>query len=154
MQSGEQTAEAFLTRFLIVAAVLVATSAQAQDAPRIDDQPRRACLEAQRVVFRVENPGPKPLEVTLRVDRWSPDGDTPGWTTFEADITQREAVPRKLQSVTVEARGHKDVTWDLKKRRGPPLVTGSYRLVAAFSSKGGEPLGTREHAFMIEPCER
>jgi hypothetical protein len=146
--------EGFLTRFLTVAAVLLATNAQAQDAPRIDDEPRRACLEAQRVVFRVENPRPKPLEVALRVDRWSPDGDTPGWTTFQADITQREAVPRKLQSVTVEAQGHKDVAWDLKKRLGPPLVTGSYRLVAVFSSKGGEQLGTLEHAFMIEPCER
>jgi hypothetical protein len=141
-----------LTRLLVVAATLLAASAQPQDVPRIDDEPRRACLEAQRVVFRVENPGPKPIEVALRVDRWSEDGEKPGWTAFHADITQREAVPRKLESVTVEALGRKDVSWDLKKRVGPPLVTGSYRLVAVFSSKAGAPLVTLEHAFMIESC--
>ena len=49
-------------------------------------------------------------------------GDALDWTTIQQDVTERAATSQKTRSVKVEARGRRDVFWDLKGRKGPPLA--------------------------------
>jgi hypothetical protein len=124
-----------------------------QEAPRIDGQPKRVCLDAPRAVFQVENRAAEPILVSLKVERWSDEDDTAGWTVVQADITQRDVRPRQIRSVEVDARQRRNVTWELGKRVGPPsLATGRHRLVVTWSYKGGEPSGTAPHEFILADC--
>ena len=135
-----------------VAAVLLA-SLLPQEAPRIDGQPRRVCLDAPRAIFQVENRAAEPILAVLRVERWSDEGDTASWAVVQEDITQREGRPKQVRNVKLDARQRRNVPWELQKRVGPPaLVTGRHRLVVAWSDKGGEPSGTVTHEFLLADC--
>jgi hypothetical protein len=135
------------------AAVLVLASLQPQEAPRIDDMPRRVCADAPRAIFQVENRSAQAMFATLSVERWSEDDDTAAWTVVHADLTQREGRPKRVRGLTLEARKRRDVAWELKKRVGPPpLVTGRHRLVVTYSHEEGEASGTVTHEFVIVDC--
>jgi hypothetical protein len=124
-----------------------------QEALRIDGQPKRVCLDAPRAVFQVENKAAEPILAILKVERWSDEDDTAGWVVVQEDITQREARPKQIRNVEVDARQRRNVTWELGKRVGPPsLVTGRHRLVVTWSYKGGEPSGTVPHEFILADC--
>jgi len=134
-----------------VAVLLLAVSAQA--GPRVAEEPRRVCIDAQRAIFQVENPGPTPLFVTVGVERWSDDADPATWNVFHADVTERNAQSKKGRGVQVDAQSRKDVPWALKQRTGTPsLSTGRYRLIAKFTTKSGDPVATVEHEFVIVEC--
>jgi hypothetical protein len=136
---------------IAVAVLLLAGSAQGE--PRVAEEPRRVCIDAQRAIFQVENPGPTPLLVTVAVERWSDDADPATWAIFHEDITERSAQSKKGRSVQVDAQSRKDVPWALKQRTGmPSLSTGRYRLMATFTTKAGEPVAKVEHEFVIADC--
>ena len=138
----------------VAVAVLLLAGPSAQVAPRVAEMPKRVCIDAQRAIFQIENPGPTPLLVTVGVERWSDEGDAAAWTVFHEDITQRDAQSKKGRSVEVDARSRRDVTWVLKQRTGtPPLATGRYRLVATFVTKAGDPVGQVTHEFVITDCQ-
>jgi hypothetical protein len=138
----------------ISVAMLVLAGLSAQDAPRVAEMPKKVCIDAQRAIFQVENPGPTPLLATAGVERWSDDGDAPAWTVFHEDVTERNAQSKKGRSVQVDARSRRDVTWVLKQRTGsPPLSTGRYRLLATFVTKAGDPVGQVIHEFVITDCQ-
>jgi hypothetical protein len=135
------------------AVALLLASLLPQEAPRIDDMPRRVCVEAPRAIFQVENRAAVPMLATLSVERWSDEGDTEGWNVVQADITQREARPKQVRNLKIDARQRRDVAWELEKRAGPPpLVTGRHRLVVTYSYKSGESSGTVTHEFVIAYC--
>lgn len=135
------------------AAVLLLASLPPQAAPRIDDQPKRVCLDAPRAIFQVENLAAEPIVATLSVERWSDEGDTAGWAVVQPDITQRDARPKQVRSVKLDARQRRNVAWELKKRVGPPaLVTGRLRLVVTWSGNSSERSGTVTHEFVLEDC--
>ena len=125
----------------------------ADTAVRVADEPRRVCIDAPRAMFRIENPGPAPVLVALSVELWSGGGDTEDWTTIQQDVSQRDATSKKARSVKVEARGRRDVFWELKGRKGPPLGTGRHRLVVAVSDEDGQPSGKVIREFAITDCE-
>ena len=134
-------------------AVLLLASALTQAAPRIDEQPKRVCVDAPRAIFQVENMEDAPLLATLSIERWAEEGDTPGWAVVQPDITQRDARPKDVKKLKLDARQRRFVTWELKKRVGPPsLVTGRHRLVMAWSREDGAPPGTVAHEFIIVDC--
>jgi len=136
-----------LTTLLLLSALL------AQDAPRIAAQPTRVCALAPKAIFQVENPGEAPLVVALSVDRWSPDGDEE-WARVQEDVTQREALSKKVRSTRLDPRSRRDFVWDLKGRKGPPpLATGRHRLVVAYFDTEGKHLGQVVHAFVIADCQ-
>ena len=137
-----------------ILAILTVLGLVGQDAPRIADQPNQVCVDAPHVVFLVENPGPESVFVTLRVERLSGDDDASSWTVVQEDVTERQALSKKVQRLSVDAHGRRAVTWDLKKRIGPPpMVTGRHRLVAVFSKKAGDSLGQFVHPFVVKPCD-
>jgi hypothetical protein len=135
------------------ATVLLLAALLPQQAPRIDDQPKRVCLDAPRAIFQVENRASEPIFATLSVERWSDDGDTPAWTLVQADITQREAQPKQVRTVKLDVRQRRNVPWELKKRVAPPsLVTGRHRLVVRYGYEDGAPSGTATHEFVLADC--
>lgn len=135
------------------AAVPLLASLLTQAAPRIDDQPKRVCLDAPRAIFQVENRAAEPIVAILSVERWSDEGDTPAWTVVQQDITQRSARPKQVRSLKLDARQRKNVPWELEKRVGPPsLVTGRHRLVVTWSHEGAEPSATVTHEFVLADC--
>jgi len=135
------------------AAVMLLASLLPQEAPRIDEQPKRVCLDAPRAIFQVENRAAEPILAILSVERWSDEGDTASWAVVQEDITQRQALPKQVRNVKLEARQRRDVTWELKKRIGPPpLVTGRHRLVVTWSNKSGETPGTVTQKFVLADC--
>jgi P pilus assembly chaperone PapD len=124
-----------------------------QEAPRIDDQPRRVCFDAQRAIFQVENRAAVPVLAALSVERWSDEGDTPAWVVVQPDITQREGQPKEVRNVKLDARQRRNVVWELKKRVAPPsLATGRHRLVVTYSFEDGGASGTVTHEFVIADC--
>ena len=134
-------------------AVLVLASLLPQGAPRIDDMPKRVCVDAPRAIFQVENGADVPLLAALSVERWSEEGDTAGWAVVQEDITQREALPKQVRNLKIDSRRRRDVAWELQKRVGPPpLVTGRHRLVVTWSYKAGEIAGAVTHEFVIVDC--
>ena len=135
------------------AAVILFASLLPQEAPRIDEQPKRVCLDAPRAIFQVENRAAEPILAILSVERWSDEGDTAGWAVVQEDITQREARPKQVRNLKLDARQRRNVAWELQKRVGPPaLVTGRHRLVVTWSDKSGEPSGTVTHEFVLADC--
>jgi hypothetical protein len=135
------------------AVVLVFASLSPQREPRIDEMPRRVCVEAPRAIFQVENGSDAPMLAVLSVERWSDEGDAPGWEVVQADITQRDARPRQVRTLKVDPRRRQNVTWELGKRAGPPpLVTGRHRLVVTYSYEPGERSGAVTHEFVIAYC--
>ncbi len=124
-----------------------------QEAPLIDGQPKRVCLDAPRAIFQVENRAAEPILAILSVERWSDEGDTAGWVVVQQDITQREARPKQVRNVKLDARQRRNVAWELQKRVGPPgLATGRHRLVVTWSYKSDEPSGTVTHEFILADC--
>lgn len=137
---------AFRAAVLLLAAVL-------PQAPRIDGQPLRVCLDAPKAIFWVENPNDEPVLATFAVERWSEEGDTPAWAVVQPDLTQRDARPKQVRSVKLDSRQRRYVNWELKKRASPPsLATGRHRLVLAWSQANGEPSGTVTHEFIVVDC--
>jgi len=135
-----------------VAAMLFA-SLLPQEAPRIDGQPKRVCVDAPRAIFQVENKAAEPILAILSIERWSDEGDTAGWAVVQEDITQREGLPKQVRDVKVDARQRRNFTWELQKRIPPPaLVTGRHRLVVTWSDKTGEPSGSVTHEFLLVDC--
>jgi len=135
------------------AAVMLLASLLPQEAPRIDEQPKRVCLDAPRAIFQVENTAAEPILAVLRVERWSDEGDTAAWAIVQEDITQREARPKQVRNLKLDVRQRRNVAWELQKRAGPPaLVTGRHRLVVTWSYKSGEPAGTVSHEFLLADC--
>ena len=124
----------------------------ADAAIRVADEPRRVCLDAPRALFQIVNAGEAPVLVALSIERWSGDGDALDWTTIQQDVTERDATSKKTRSVKVEARGRRDVFWDLKGRKGPPLGTGRHRLVVSLIDQDGRPSGRLIHEFAITDC--
>jgi P pilus assembly chaperone PapD len=139
-----------MTAFQAVALML--GSLQPQEAPRIDDMPKRVCFEAQRAIFRIENRAAVPVLVALRIEHWTDEGDTAGWTLFQPDVTQREAQPKQVRNLAIDARGRRDFVWELQKRALPQLATGRYRLVATYAYKGEDARGSVTHEFWIADC--
>jgi hypothetical protein len=124
-----------------------------QEAPRIDEQPKRVCLDAPRAIFQVENRAAEPIRAALSVERWSDEGETAAWTLVQADVTQREARPKQVRSLKLEARQRRNVAWEIRKRVAPPsLATGRHRLVVTWSTGDGTPQGTVAHEFAIVDC--
>jgi len=124
-----------------------------QEAPRIDGQPKRVCVDAPRAIFQVENRAADPILAILSIERWSDEGDTAGWAVVQEDITQREGLPKQVRDVKVDARQRRNFTWELQKRIPPPaLVTGRHRLVVTWSDKTGEPSGSVTHEFLLVDC--
>lgn len=133
-------------------AVLLLAAAPPQ-AIRIDDQPLRVCIDAPKVIFQVENATDEPVLATMSVERWSEESDTPGWDVVQKDVTQKEARPKQVKNVKLEARQRRWVNWELKKRVGPPsLATGRYRLLLTWSQDDGEPPGAVAHEFIMVDC--
>ena len=87
-----------------------------QEAPRIDGQPKRVCVDAPRAIFQVENRAAEPILAILSIERWSDEGDTAGWAVVQEDITQREGRPKQVRDLKVDARQRRNVTWELQKR--------------------------------------
>jgi hypothetical protein len=124
-----------------------------QEAPRIDEQPKRVCLDAPRAIFQVENTAAEPILAVLRVERWSDEGDTAAWAVVQEDITQREARPKQVRNVKLDVRQRRNVAWELQKRAGPPsMVTGRHRLVVTWSNTSGVSPGTVKHDFVLADC--
>ena len=124
-----------------------------QEAPRIDEQPKRVCVDAPRAIFQVENRAAEPILAILSIERWSDEGDTAGWAVVQEDITHREGRSKQVRNVKLDARQRRNVPWELQKRVGPPaLVTGRHRLVVTWSDKSGEPSGTVTHEFLLADC--
>jgi P pilus assembly chaperone PapD len=135
------------------AAVMLLASLLPQEAPRIDEQPKRVCLDAPRAIFQVENRAAEPILAILSVERWSDEGDTASWAIVQEDITQRQARPKQARNVKLNARQRRNVTWELTKRIGPPaLITGRHRLVVTWSNRSGETPGTVTHEFVLAHC--
>jgi hypothetical protein len=135
------------------AVVLVLASLLPQDPPRIDEMPRRVCVDAPRAIFQVENKAAVPLLVALSIERWSEEGDTADWASVQEDITERKAPSKQARSLTIEAGRRRDFSWELKKRIGqPPLVTGRHRLVVTWSYEAGSKPGRVTHEFVIVDC--
>ena len=135
------------------AAVMLLASLLPQEALRIDEQPKRVCLDAPRAIFQVENAAAEPILAVLKVERWSDEGDTAGWAIVQEDITQREARPKQVRNLKLDVRQRRNVPWELQKRAGPPaLVTGRHRLVVTWSFKSGESAGTVSHEFLLADC--
>ena len=135
------------------AAVLLLAGTLPPAAPRIDEQPKRVCVDAPRAIFQVENRAAEPILAILSVERWSDEGDTASWAVVQEDITQRQARPKQARNVKLDARQRRNVAWELTKRIGPPaLVTGRHRLVVTWSSKSGETPGTVTHEFLLADC--
>jgi hypothetical protein len=135
------------------AAVMLLASLLPQEAPRIDEQPKRVCLDAPRAIFQVENRAAEPILAILSVEHWSDEGDRASWAIVQEDITQRQARPKRVRTVKLDARQRRNVTWELMKRIGPPaLVTGRHRLVVTWSNKSGETPGTVTHEFVLADC--
>jgi hypothetical protein len=130
--------------------LLAGLSADA-DSPRIASQPTRVCAEAQKAIFRVENPGDTPVLVALSIEHWSA-GDAEEWTTVQQDVTQRDARASKVRKTRVDSNGRRDFDWVLKGRKGPPLTTGRHRLVVVLTDEKGEPIGKLLHEFTIADC--
>lgn len=124
----------------------------APDVPRIASQPTRVCAQAHKAIFQVENPGEARLAVTLSVEHWSGGGDAEEWTTVQQDITQKDALAKKVRPVRLEAGSRRDVEWNLKDRKGPPMTTGRHRLVVAYLDDKGARLGQVFHEFVIADC--
>lgn len=123
------------------------------EAPKIDGQPKRVCVDAPRAIFQVENRAAEPILAILSIERWSEEGDTAAWAVVQEDITQREGRPKQVRSVKLDARQRRNVTWELQKRVAPPaLVTGRHRLVVAWSDTSAEPSGTVTHEFLVVDC--
>jgi hypothetical protein len=133
------------------AIVLVLASPLLQEAPRIDEMPKRVCVDAPRAIFQVENRAAVPVLVALSVERWSDEGATPGWEIVQQDITQRDA-SKPVRNREVEARRRRDFVWELKKRGAFPLVTGRHRLAVTYSYESDDPPGTVTHEFVIVDC--
>jgi hypothetical protein len=124
-----------------------------QQAPLIDDQPKRVCLDAPRAIFQVENRASEPIFATLSVERWSDEGDTPAWSLVQADITQREAQPKQVRTLKLDVRQRRNVAWELQKRVAPPsLATGRHRLVVTYAYEDSASSGTVTHEFVIADC--
>jgi hypothetical protein len=133
--------------------VLVVASLLPQEAPRIDGQPRRVCLDAPRAIFQVENRAGEPIIATLSVERWLDEGDGSRWAVVQEDITQRDARPKQVRRVKLDPRQRRNIAWELKKRvTPPPLITGRHRLVVAYATRAGEPAGTVTHEFVLVDC--
>jgi hypothetical protein len=139
-----------MTALWLVASMLAGFPADG--ALRVAEEPRRVCLDAPRALFRLQNGGEATLLVALSIERWSGDGDASDWTTIQQDVTERDAAVQKTRSVKVEARGRRDVFWELKGRKGPPLATGRHRLVATSIDGDGRPSGRIFHEFVITDC--
>ena len=123
------------------------------EAPKIDGQPKRVCVDAPRAIFQVENRAAEPILAILSIERWSDEGDTAGWAVVQEDITQREGRPKQVRNVKLDVRQRRNVPWELQKRVGPPaLVTGRHRLVMAWSDTSAEPSGTVTHEFLLVDC--
>ncbi len=136
----------------VLAAVLLLAAAPPQGI-RIDDQPLRVCIDAPKVIFQVENGKDVPVLAVMSVERWSEEDDTPGWTVIQQDVTQKEARPKQVKNVKLDAHQRRWVTWELKKRAGPPsLATGRHRFVLTWSQDDGEPPGSVAHEFIIVDC--
>jgi hypothetical protein len=135
-----------------VAAMLFA-SLLPLEAPKIDGQPKRVCVDAPRAIFQVENRAAEPILEILSIERWSDEGGTAGWAVVQEDITQREGRPKQVRNVKLDVRQRRNVPWELQKRVGPPaLVTGRHRLVVTWSDKSGEPSGSVTHEFLLVDC--
>jgi hypothetical protein len=135
-----------------VAAMLFA-SLLPQEAPLIDGQPKRVCVDAPRAIFQVENKAAEPILAILSIERWSDEGDPVAWAVVQDDITQREGRPKQVRKLKLDARQRRNVPWELQKRVAPPaLVTGRHRLVVAWFDKGAEPSGTVTHEFLLVDC--
>lgn len=126
--------------------------APADGALRVAEEPRRVCVDAPRALFRLQNLGEAPVLVALRIERWSGGDDAEDWTTIQQDVTQRDATTEKTRSVKLEARGRRDVFWDLKGRKGPAVATGRHRLVASSTDMDGRPSSQIFHEFVITDC--
>ena len=136
------------------AVVLALASLLPQEAPpRIDEMPRRVCVDAPRAIFQVENRAAVPVLVALSVERWADEGDNAGWAIVQQDITRREGLSKEVRNLTIEALRRRDFAWELKKRVGPPeLVTGRHRLVVTYSYQAGDSPGMVTHEFIIMDC--
>jgi hypothetical protein len=135
-----------------VAAMLFA-SLLPLEAPQIDGQPKRVCVDAPRAIFQVENRAVEPILAILSIEHWSDEGDSASWAVVQQDISQREGRPKQVRNLKLDARQRRNVAWELQKRVGPPaLVTGRHRLVVTWSDKGGEPSGTVTHEFLLVDC--
>jgi P pilus assembly chaperone PapD len=133
------------------ALILLLGAVLADESPRIASQPTRVCVEAQKAIFQVENPGPTPVVAALSIEHWSP-GDGDEWITIHQDVTQREAQTSKVRKTRVDARSRRDFDWALKGRKGPLLTTGRHRLVVVLTDEKGEPIGKLLHEFTIADC--
>ncbi len=134
-------------------ALMLLASLLPQEAPRIDGQPKRVCLDAPRAIFQVENRAAEPILAVLSVERWSDEGDTAGWAIVQEDITQRQARPKQARSVKLDPRQRRNVTWELTKRIGPPaLVTGRHRLVVTWAATSDETGAAVTHEFVLLDC--
>lgn len=135
------------------AAVMLLASLLPQEGPRIDEQPKRVCLDAPRAIFQVENRAAEPILAVLSVERWSDEDDEASWAIVQEDITQRQALPKQVRRVKLDARQRRNVTWELTKRIGPPaLATGRHRLVVTWSNKSGGTPATVAHEFVLVDC--
>jgi hypothetical protein len=135
------------------ALLLLLTALQAPDPPRVGSQPTRVCVQANKAIFQVENPGETRLAVTLAIEHWSSSGDAEEWTKVQQDITQKEALARKARPVRLEPGRRRDVDWNLKDRKGPPpMTTGRHRLVVEYFDEDGKRLGQVFHEFTIADC--
>lgn len=135
------------------AAAMMLASLLPQEAPRIDGQPKRVCVDAPRAIFQVENRAAEPILASLSVERWSDESDTAGWAIVQEDITQRLALPKQVRHVKLDAGQRRNVVWEIERRIGPPaLVTGRHRLVVTWSDKSGEAPGTVTHEFVLTDC--
>jgi hypothetical protein len=135
------------------AAVMLLASLLPQESPRIDEQPKRVCLDAPRAIFQVENRAAEPILAVLSVERWSDEDDEASWAVVQEDITQLQALPKQRRSLKLDARQRRNVTWELTKRIGPPaLATGRHRLVVTWSNKNGEAPATVAHEFVLVDC--
>ena len=91
------------------AALMLLASLLPQAVPRIDEQPKRVCLDAPRAIFQVENSAAEPILAILSVERWSDEGDTASWAIVQEDITQRQARPKQVRNVKLDARQRRNV---------------------------------------------
>jgi len=83
------------------ALVLLLAAALADDSPRIASQPTRVCVEAQKAIFQVWNPGPVPVVVALSIEHWSA-GDAEEWTTIHQDVEGKGRTAAALLKQLIE----------------------------------------------------
>ena len=107
------------------AAVILFASLLPQEAPRIDEQPKRVCLDAPRAIFQVENGAAAPILAVLSVEHWSDEGDTAGWVIVQEDITQRQARPKQVRNLKLDARQRRNVAWEQEADRSPAAGHGT-----------------------------